>query len=82
MSSLNVKRLVVVVLSQLIGALITFLIITVGFDSLYLFTSIQTPQGVTIQEYGYIYFAVTSIPIGIIIMIWMDRFLETKILPE
>lgn len=82
MSSLNVKRLIVIALSQVIGFALAFLIITVGFNALPLISSIQTPQGVTIAEYGILYFIVTAVPIGIIVMIWMDAFLDTKILPD
>lgn len=82
MSSLNVKRLFVVVVSQVLGLVITFLIITVGFDLLPLFSSIQTPQGTSPADYGLLYFLVTSVPIGVVIMIWMDALLDTKILPD
>lgn len=82
MSPLNVKRFVVIVLSQVLGFFISYLIITVGFDLLPLISSIQSPQGVTIQEYGIIYFLVTAVPIGIIVMIWLDALMDTKILPD
>lgn len=82
MSPLNIKRLVVIVVSQFLGALIAFLIITVGFNALPLFTSIQSPQGVDIATYGNLYFLATSIPIGIIVMIGLDAVLDTKILPD
>lgn len=82
MSPLNVKRLVVIVISQVIGFIIGYLIITVGFDLLPLISSIQSPQGVTIAEYGIIYFLVTAVPIGIIVMIGLDAVMDTKILPD
>lgn len=82
MSSKTLKRTLVWVLSQVLGAVATYLIITVGFDLLPVFTSIQTPQGVTVEEYGYLYFLATSIPLGVIFMIWMDRFVDTGILPD
>ncbi len=82
MSPLNVKRLVVIVISQVIGFIISYLIISVGFDLLPLISSIQSPQGVTIAEYGTIYFLVTAVPIGIIVMIWLDAVMDTKILPD
>ncbi|XWX04942.1 hypothetical protein VZO05_05175 [Aggregatilineales bacterium SYSU G02658] len=82
MSPLNVKRLVVIVISQVIGFIITALIISVGFDLLPLISSIQTPQGVSIAEYGTIYFLVTAVPIGIIVMIGLDAVMDTKILPD
>lgn len=82
MSALTVKRLVVVVVSQILGFIITYGIITVGFDLLPFFSSIQTPQGVSIAEYGNIYFLVTAVPIGIIVMIWLDALVDSKILPD
>lgn len=82
MSNLGIRRLIVVVISQVLGGIVTFLTITVGFDALPLISSIETPQGVSIEVYGYMYFAVTSIPIGIVFMIWLDKFLDTRILPD
>jgi hypothetical protein len=82
MSALTTKRLAVVILSQVLGFIIAYLIITVGFNALPLISTIKTPQGVTPAEYGIIYFIVTAVPIGIIVMIWMDQFLDTRILPD
>lgn len=82
MSPLTVKRLVVVAVSQVIGAIISYLIITVGFDALPLFTSIEAPQGVDIATYGNLYFLATSVPIGIMVMIGLDAILDTRILPD
>jgi hypothetical protein len=82
MSSLTLRRIFVVVLSQLLGFLLGYLLITVGFDLLPLISSIETPQGVSIEEYGTIYFLVTAVPLGIIVMIWMDAVLDTRILPD
>lgn len=82
MSPLNVKRLVVIVLSQILGFGLGYLIITVGFNLLPLISSIQTPQGVSIERYGILYFLVTAVPLGIIVMIWLDKFMDTKILPD
>lgn len=82
MSGLNLKRLLVVVISMALGFLTAWLIIGVGFDMLPLISSIQNPAGVSIQEYGIQYFLVTAVPIGIIFMIWLDLFMETGILPD
>jgi len=82
MSGLMLKRLVVIIVSQVLGFLLAYLIITVGFDSLPLFSAIQTPQGRTIAEYGIQYFLVTAVPLGIVIMIWLDQFVDTRILPD
>ena len=82
MSPLTIKRIVVWVVSMTLGFLSTFLIITVGFDALPLFSSIETPQGVTISEYGILYFLVTAVPLGFVFVIWLDKFMDTRILPD
>ena len=82
MSPLTLKRLSVVIISQAIGFVLGLLLITVGFNLLPLISSIQTPQGRSIAEYGNLYFLATAIPLGLIVMIWMDDILDTKILPD
>lgn len=82
MSSLTIRRLLVWVISMILGFVTAFLIISVGFDLLPLVTSIQTPQGVTIQEYGNTYFLFTAVPIGLIYVTWLDYFMGTNILPD
>lgn len=82
MSALTLKRLVVWGVSMFLGFVVAYLIITVGFDALPLISAIQTPQGVTIDEYGFLYFLVTAVPIGLIFVIWIDKFMDTGILPD
>ena len=82
MSSLNVRRLIVAVTSAVLGFVTAWLIISVGFDILPIFTSVQTPQGITIGEFGMIYFLVTAIPLALVYATWLDYFMGTKILPD
>lgn len=82
MSSLTIRRIIVWVVSMGLGFLVGLGIITVGFDMLPLFTSIQAPQGVSIQEYGILYFLFTAGPIGLVFVIWLDAFMDTRILPD
>ena len=82
MSALGVKRLLVWVISMVLGFVIAALIISVGFDLLPLFTSVQHPAGITPSEYGNIYFLVTAVPIGLIFVVWLDYLMDTKILPD
>ncbi|MCI0711904.1 MAG: hypothetical protein L0154_17240 [Chloroflexi bacterium] len=82
MSGLALKRLVVVIISQILGLGTTALIVSLGFDALPLFTAIQTPQGRSVAEFGIQYFLVTAVPIGIVFMVWMDLLLDTRILPD
>ncbi len=82
MPSLTLKRIFVVVISQALGLLLGYLLITVGFNMLPFISSIETPQAVTVAQYGIIYFLVTAVPLGIIVMIWLDALLDTRILPD
>jgi len=82
MSSLTVRRIIVWVVSMLLGFLVSYGIITIGFDMLPLISSIEAPQGVSIAEYGILYFAFTAVPIGLVFVIWLDAFMDTRILPD
>ena len=82
MSSLTIRRIIVWVISMGLGFLVGNIIITVVFDMLPLFTSIQAKQGISIQEYGILYFLFTSVPIGLVFVIWLDAFMDTRILPD
>ncbi len=82
MSSLTIRRIIVWVVSMVLGLIVGYGIITVGFDLLPLFSAVQTPQGVSIDEYGMFYYLFTSIPIGLVLVIWLDAFMDTRILPD
>jgi hypothetical protein len=82
MSGLALKRLVVILLSQALGIVLAYLLIGVGFDLLSALLQNPAIYGISPATYGTIYFLATSIPIGLMVMIWMDAFLDTKILPD
>lgn len=82
MSGLTLKRLLVFIISQVLGVLAGWFIITVLFDNLRFITPIETPQGRSIGEYGIQYFLWTAVPLGFIFMIWLDKYLDTHILPD
>lgn len=92
MSSLTIRRIIVWSVSMVLGLLVGYGIITVGFDLLpelrripiagWLFGGIKNPQGVSLQEYGTLYYLFTSIPIGLVFVIWLDAFMDTRILPD
>lgn len=87
MSSLTIRRLVVWVVSGVLGFLTSLLIITVGFSVLPfisippIITPVQS-QAVSIGEYGIIYFITTAFPLVLMYMVWLDHFMGTKILPD
>lgn len=93
MSSLTVRRMIVWVVSMVLGLVVGYGIITVGFDLLPLlhqipiiggliFGGIKSPQGVSLQEYGTLYYLFTAIPIGLVFVVWLDAFMDTRILPD
>lgn len=77
MSSLAVRRLFVWVVGMVLGFVLAWLIITVGFP-------IIKPEAgsVSLAEFGHTYYLVTAVPIGLILVVWLDYFMDTKILPE
>ena len=77
MSSLTIRRLIVWVVSIVLGFVVAALIITVGFP-------IIKPEsaGITIQKYGTIYYLSTAGPIALIFVVWLDYFLDTHILND
>ncbi len=87
MSSLTIKRIIVWVVSTILGLLAALLIITVGFailPSLFL-PPIITPvnsEAISISRYGTIYFLTTALPLALLVLVWLDHFLDTRILPD
>jgi ABC-type antimicrobial peptide transport system permease subunit len=78
-SALTIRRLIVWVVSMVIGTLIGWLIITFLLPAL---SPDPNAQPVTIDEYGRIYFLTTVIPIGLVFVTWLDRFVDTRIWPD
>lgn len=87
MSSLTIKRIAVWIVSIILGGGSAYLIITVGFSILPhislppIITPVQS-HAITIAEYGNIYFLTTALPLVLLFMVWLDHFLDTKILPD
>jgi hypothetical protein len=77
MSSLAVRRLIVWGVSFALGFVISWAIVVIGFPILK-----PVAAGMTIADYGTIYFLVTMVPISLVFVIWLDKFMGTKILPD
>ncbi len=77
MSSLTVRRLVVWIVSFVLGFVTTYLLVVVGFP-------ILKPEaaGITLDKFGFGYFIVSYIPVALIFVTWLDALLGTKILPD
>jgi len=63
-----VKRLTLAVISIVVGALAT--------------TGITFAIGTTPAEYGFVYFFFTSLSLAVAVGIWLDKFMQTEILPR
>lgn len=77
MSSLAVRRLIVWAVSFALAFVVSYLLIVVGFPIIN-----RNAVGMTLEEYGTIYFLVTMVPIALVFVIWLDKFMGTKILPD
>jgi len=77
MSSLAVRRLIVWAVSFALGFVVSYLLIVVGFPLIN-----SNAVGMTLEEYGTIYFLVTMVPIALVFVTWLDKFMGTKILPD
>jgi uncharacterized membrane protein len=77
MSSLNVRRLIVWVASFALGFVVTWLLVVVGLPFIK-----PESAGLTLQKFGTGYFLVAMVPIALIFVTWLDKFMGTKILPD
>jgi hypothetical protein len=66
-----VKRLGLVVISLVVGFLLTWGIVVAPFIA-----------DTTLEEYGFIYTFFTSLSLSIAVGIWLDKFMGTEILPK
>ena len=77
MSSLTVRRIVVWLVSFVLGFITIDLIVTIGFP-------ILKPEaaGITLDKFGFGYFIVSYIPVSLIFVVWLDALIGAKILPD
>lgn len=78
MSSLAVRRLIVWVVSMGLGFLLSAAFITLVLP----WMGPNAGNPISIQKYGIIYFITTAVPIGLVFVVWLDHFLDTRILPD
>jgi hypothetical protein len=79
MNSLTIRRIFVWVVSQAIGFVLGWLVITFVLPAL---SPDPNAEAISIQTYGIIYFLVTAVPLGLLVMTWLDYFLDTRIWPD
>ena len=78
MSGLLIKRLVVWIVSMAIGFALAAAFVTLVLP----WMGPHNGNPISIERYGYIYFLVTAVPLGLIFVVWFDKFLGTRILPD
>ena len=64
-----VKRILVIVVSLVVGAVVTVGLIEFVLDT-------------TVAEYGTLYFILTAFFLACAAAVWLDKFLGTEFLPE
>lgn len=79
MNSLTIRRILVWVVSMILGFAIGYLIIQAVLPAL---SPDPNAGPISIQTYGIIYFLVTAIPLGLLFMTWLDYFADTRIWPD
>jgi len=79
MSSLTIRRLVVIGVSTVLGFIISMLV-------LYIFLPAVSPnvneEAVSIMDYGLQYFFWTAFPFAMIFLTILDHFMDSRIWPE
>lgn len=78
MSSLLVRRLIVFAIGFGLGFILTAAFVTLVLPWL----GPNNGNPISIEKYGIQYFFWTAFPLGIFFIVWLDYFLNTKILPE
>lgn len=78
MSSLNLRRIVVWLVSMGLGFLLTAAFVTLVLPWL----GPHNGFPISVQQYGYQYFFWTAFPLGLIFVVWLDYLLDTRILPD
>ncbi len=77
MSSLNFRRLIVWIVSFILGFVVTALIVVVGLPFIK-----PESAGITLTKFGTGYFLVAMVPIALIFVTWLDKLMDTHILPD
>jgi hypothetical protein len=78
MSSLLIRRIIVFIVGFALGAIVAAIFVTLVMPWL----GPQNGVAIPISKYGYQYFFWTAFPLGIMFVIWLDYFLDTRILPD
>ncbi|MBK9122679.1 MAG: hypothetical protein IPM16_06100 [Chloroflexi bacterium] len=79
MSSLLFRRILVWVIGMGTGFVLGLLIITFLLPAL---SPDPNARAISIQQYGIIYFLTTVVPLGLMFVTILDRYLDTRILPD
>ncbi|MCS7071322.1 MAG: alkaline shock response membrane anchor protein AmaP, partial [Anaerolinea sp.] len=78
MSALTIKRIIVWVVSLALGFTITAVFVTAILP----WMGPNNGNPISIERYGIQYFFWTAFPLSLIFVVWLDYFLDTRILPD
>jgi hypothetical protein len=78
MSSLWIRRIIVFVVSMGLGVVISAAFVTIVLP----WMGPHNGHPISVQQYGTQYFLWTAFPLGMVFLVWLDHFLNTRILPD
>lgn len=78
MNALAVKRLIVWAVSLGLGFAITAAFVTTILP----WMGPHNGHAISIQRYGFQYFFWTALPLSLVFVVWLDYFLDARILPD
>lgn len=77
MSGKIILRIFVWAVSMALGFAIAALIVVVGLPAIK-----PESAGITIAEFGTLYYLFIAVPLGLVFLVWIDLLADTGILPD
>lgn len=77
MSGKNILRFFVWLISMALGFAVAALMVIVGLPAIK-----PESAGITIAEFGTLYYLFVAVPLGLVFLVWIDLLADTGILPD
>lgn len=77
MSGKTILRLFVWLISMALGFAVAALMVVVGLPAIK-----PESAGITIAEFGTLYYLFVAVPLGLVFLVWIDLLADTGILPD
>ncbi|MCY3836494.1 MAG: hypothetical protein OXF83_08705 [Anaerolineaceae bacterium] len=77
MSGKTILRIFVWLISMALGFALAALMVVVGLPAIK-----PESAGITIAEFGTLYYLFVAVPLGLVFLVWIDLLADTGILPD